>query len=159
MNDNFLSSLAQNIGSGIGNMFQPQQQQQMHQYAQPLPQAAQQSQIPVGQPLTQQNISHLPPQVQQLAQIYNQNPQDPRVAHIDPAIFGYAPDGPIIHQLPLAGHDSIGSYNNGNINSVGGHIGQYGGTIGTDGSKPFANMNHNGQPTDPLAALRSLLGL
>lgn len=48
--------------------------------------------IPVGQALTPQNISSLSPNVQPLAQIYNQNPQDPRVAHIDPAIFGYAAD-------------------------------------------------------------------
>ena len=51
-------------------------------------------QIPVGQPLTQQNINALPQNIQGMAQIYNQNPMDPRVAHVDPAIFGYAPDGP-----------------------------------------------------------------
>lgn len=51
-----------------------------------------QNQVPVGQTLSAQDIQKLPQNVQPLAQIYAQNPQDPRVAHIDPAIFGYAPD-------------------------------------------------------------------
>lgn len=58
-------------------------------------QAAEGGQIPVGQSLSNQDISKLSPQIQGLAQIYNQNPQDPRVAHLDPAIFGYAPDNTV----------------------------------------------------------------
>lgn len=64
-------------------------------YASPMahinPQAMQ-GQVPVGQQMTPQHIASLPQNIQGLAQIYNQNPMDPRVAHIDPAQFGYAPD-------------------------------------------------------------------
>lgn len=48
-----------------------------------------------GDPLPGQSYnSHMAmtPQTRQLAQIYSQNPQDPRVAHLDPAMFGYGPD-------------------------------------------------------------------
>jgi len=49
-------------------------------------------QLAVGQPQTQRTIGRLPQQVQQQAQIYEQNPDDPRVAGADPALFGYAED-------------------------------------------------------------------
>lgn len=51
-----------------------------------------QDKIPVGTSLAPQDIQRLPQNVQGLAQVYNQNPQDPRVAHIDPAMFGYKAD-------------------------------------------------------------------
>ena len=52
-------------------------------------------QIPTGQAMTPQNIQALPQGLQAQAQIYNQNPRDPRVAGIDPAMLGYAPDNGI----------------------------------------------------------------
>lgn len=54
--------------------------------------AQQQQMIPVGQPIPQQMMNSFSPHVRQLAQIYQRNPMDPRVSHIDPKIFGYAPD-------------------------------------------------------------------
>ena len=58
------------------------------------------TQIPVGQAMTPENIAGLPAQVQPLAQIYNANPQDPRVAGVDPAMFGYAPDETVAPMKP-----------------------------------------------------------
>lgn len=66
---------------------------------------------PVGSPLSQQSISRLDPQTQALARIYNQNPRDPRVAHIDPAVFGYAPDDttaqPFQNQQPTVQQNGV----------------------------------------------------
>lgn len=56
------------------------------------PQQQWQNQVSTGQKLTTQDISRLPQQQQSNAQIYNQNPQDPRVTNIDPALFGYKAD-------------------------------------------------------------------
>jgi hypothetical protein len=48
--------------------------------------------VPVGQPIPQGVMNQLPPQTRALAQIYQHNPQDARVMHLDPAMFGYAAD-------------------------------------------------------------------
>lgn len=87
----FLSTLFSNGGA------QPQSQapiQGSSQSLQPTQNPQQGGQIPVGQALNPQDISRLSPELQPLATIYAQNPQDPRVAHIDPKVFGYAPDDP-----------------------------------------------------------------
>lgn len=63
--------------------------------------------IPVGQGLTPENIAALSPDIQPLAQIYNANPQDPRVAHLDPAMFGYAPDNTVAAPAPQAWRSPI----------------------------------------------------
>lgn len=103
----FLNDL---INTLTGQHPQPQGQQSqplaqaVHQAGQPALHATQplapsvqnaaipQREIPVGQAMSPQDISRLAPQIQPLAQIYNQNPQDPRVMHLDPAMFGYAAD-------------------------------------------------------------------
>lgn len=80
----------------------------------------------------------------------------PSVIGVDPRHFGYAPDGPV--SVPLGRGDSVSAYQDNGINSVSGRFGEYGGTIGNDNGRPFANMNRNGQQTDPLDELRKLLG-
>lgn len=74
---------------------QPVQQQQAAQ-----PQQQKQT-IPVGQKIPQNFMDSYSPQTRVLAQIYNQNPMDPRVAHIDPAMFGYAADNTARSLSPL----------------------------------------------------------
>ena len=159
-----------------------------HRQAQPhaRPTQSWQNRVPVGTQLTQQDISRLPQQNQALAQIYNANPQDPRVSHMDPAQFGYAPDQQVAppagqiryprvnpqtgyssmypgeETLTLAGTpggENLSIHNEPGINSIGGRIGNYGGTVGIDHGQVFANMNRSGQPTDPMAELRRFLGL
>lgn len=56
-------------------------------------------------------------------------------------------------------NDNISLYREPGIQSIGGKIGQYGGTIGLDNGKVFGGMNRGGQPTDPMAELRRFLGL
>jgi len=51
-----------------------------------------QNRVPVGQALSKDDIARLPQQSRELAQVYNQNPEDERVASLDPAMFGYAAD-------------------------------------------------------------------
>lgn len=99
----FLGDLINTIGAAVGG--HPQQAQghpalpmaQMAQRAvQPQQQGYSPSQqhqmIPVGQPIPQDFMNSFSPQTRALAQIYQSNPMDPRVAHLDPAMFGYAPD-------------------------------------------------------------------
>jgi hypothetical protein len=77
---------------------------------------------------------------------------------------GYRSMAPGEVNLDLFGHPGTNTYGglyadqNKNIISAGGRLGHYGGTVGIDNGHAFANMNHNGQPTDPLSALRALLG-
>lgn len=89
----------------LANLFQNGGQ---HPQAQ---QAAPEHQVPVGQTLSQQDIGRLSPQTQQFAQIYNQNPQDPRVAHIDPSIFGYAPDNTSSSPIQVSKYPSGQNFN------------------------------------------------
>lgn len=60
--------------------------------------------IPTGARIPQRNMQSFAPDVQGMAQIYNQNPQDPRVSGVDPAVFGYEPDDggsrPIVQRRP-----------------------------------------------------------
>jgi len=81
------------VGGGASKKSAPAAKQAM-----PLAHLAQP--IPVGQSLTPENIAALSPDVQGLAQIYNTNPQDPRVAGVDPAMFGYAPDETVAPMKP-----------------------------------------------------------
>lgn len=65
---------------------------------------AQQAQMtPVGQPIPQGMMDSFSPQTRALAQIYQQNPSDPRVMHLDPKMFGYRPDNQPNMQMPQAG--------------------------------------------------------
>ncbi len=90
----------------------------------------------------------------QLGNEYMANPRDPKFLGVDPKRFGFAPD--IAPQRPS--EYGFGAYSDGNIHSVGGRGFGYGGTVGVGNGKPFANMNRNGQPTDPLKELRRILG-
>lgn len=86
------------LGGGAAKVTAPAAKKAMPlaHLAQPQSQAG----VPVGQALTPENIAALPSNVQGLAQIYNTNPQDPRVAHLDPAMFGYAPDNTVSAPKP-----------------------------------------------------------
>lgn len=81
-------------------------------------QAQQQQMTPVGQPIPQDMMNSFSPQTRQLAQIYQNNPMDPRVMHLDPKMFGYQPDNtvPAMHQpLTLSGNfgQQYGNYSQG----------------------------------------------
>ena len=112
--------------------------------------------IPVGQSIPQSFMDSYNPQTKALAQIYNQNPQDARVAHLDPKMFGYAPDNTANAQvrptMTLDGGVRMGPMyttpygDNGTVYSIGGKIGQFGGTIGVDVRTQFVNANNNGTP-------------
>lgn len=109
-----------------------------------VPRPAAAPRVPVGQPLSPQDISRLAPNVQGLANIYNQNPQDPRVSHIDPAMFGYAPDNTVRPPRIQPPHLPM-IYNQDGIQSIGGTAGGFGGTIGLDHGVPFGSVNRNGK--------------
>jgi hypothetical protein len=47
---------------------------------------------PIGHPIPQNMMDSFSPQTRQLAQIYQSNPMDSRVLHLDPKMFGYKPD-------------------------------------------------------------------
>lgn len=90
----------------IQQLFAHQQQTQAHPQSHPQQaaphqntySAAQMAQmIPVGQPIPKAFMDSFSPQTRALAQIYQNNPQDPRVAHLDPKMFGYAPDNTMMH--------------------------------------------------------------
>lgn len=86
----------------IQSLFHHQQAQQ-HPQPQPAPhqntytQAQMQQMIPVGQPIPQAFMDSYSPHTRMLAQIYQHNPADPRVMHLDPKMFGYAPDNIAMH--------------------------------------------------------------
>lgn len=113
---------------------------------------------PDGRPMVSPQ-GYLPPHLQQDTWLEN----DPQ-AYVPPApgrqtLAGRYPTPQDIQAGFSSIPDHITAYQEGNINSVGGKVGQYGGNIGLDDGRLFANMNRNGQPTDPMAELRRFLGL
>ena len=86
-------------------------------------------------------------------------PQAMQYPRVNPET-GYRSMAPGQESIDLArgpqGNMSV--YREPGIASISGRTGDYGGTAGFDNGRPFANMNYQGQPTDPLAELRRFLG-
>ena len=109
------------------------------------------------------NQGYLPPELQQDTWLSNDpTAMQPPIQYprMNPQT-GYRSMAPGQESIDLArgpqGNMSV--YREPGINSISGRAGDYGGTAGFDNGRPFANMNYQGQPTDPLAELRRFLGL
>lgn len=87
-------------------------------------------------------------------------PQAMQYPRVNPET-GYRSMAPGEESIDLARgpQGNLTAYREPGITSIGGKLGQYGGTVGMDNGQVFANMNRQGQPTDPLAELRRFLGL